>query len=184
MRSMVSRSRTMPLVSRRLLVRSSCRSACTSLPPRMSSRRFRRSSVRMRISSERFFSSLAICVAFDGLGALVLFLALAGEDLHVHDHALDARRAVERSVANVAGLFAEDGAQQFFFRRELGLALGRDLADQDVALLDRGADADHAASSRSRSMVSLTLGMSRVTSSGPSLVSRASISNSSMCTEV
>ena len=51
------------MVSRRLLVRSSCRSACTSLPPRMLSRRFNRSSVRIRISSERFFSNFAICVA-------------------------------------------------------------------------------------------------------------------------
>ena len=110
----------------------------------MFSRRFRRSSVRIRISSERFFSSFAICVAFDRLRALVLFLALAREDLHVHDHAFDSRRTVERSVAHVAGLFAEDGAQQFFFRRELGLALGRDLAHQNVALLDAGADANHA----------------------------------------
>ena len=82
--------------------------------------------------------------AFDELGALVLFLALAREDLHVDDDALDARRAVERSVAHVAGFFAEDGAQQLFFRRELGLALRRDLAHEDVALLDAGADADHA----------------------------------------
>src|SRR2546422_7539973 len=34
---------------------------------------------------------------FDGLVALVLFSALAGEDLDVHDGALDARRAVERT---------------------------------------------------------------------------------------
>src|SRR5712664_1340523 len=47
---------------------------------------------------------------FDGLVALVLFSALAGEDLDVHDGAFDARRAVERSVANIAGLFAEDRA--------------------------------------------------------------------------
>src|SRR6266478_214665 len=41
---------------------------------------------------------------FDGLVALVFFSALAGEDLDVHDGALDARRAIERSVADVAGL--------------------------------------------------------------------------------
>ena len=73
---------------------------------------------------------------FDRLRALVLFLTLAREDLHVDDHALDSGRAVERSVAHVAGLFAEDRAQQFLFRRELGFALRRDLAHQDVALLD------------------------------------------------
>src|ERR1700674_4029108 len=82
---------------------------------------------------------------FDGLVALVLFSALAGEDLDVHDGALDARRAVERSVANIAGLFAEDGAQELFFRCERGLALGGDLADQNVAWLDDRADANDAA---------------------------------------
>ena len=81
------------------------------LAVQQSARRFRRSSVRMRISSARFFSSLNTCERFDGLVALVLFRALAAEDLDVDDGALDARRAVERSVANVAGLFAEDGAQ-------------------------------------------------------------------------
>src|SRR5258708_1195840 len=82
---------------------------------------------------------------FDGFVPLVLFSALAGEDLDVDDRALDARRAVERSVANVAGLFAEDGPQQLLFRRERGLALGRDLADEDVAGLHDGADSNDAA---------------------------------------
>ena len=47
---------------------------------------------------------------FDGLRPLVFFLALAGEDLHIHDHAFNSRRAVERCVANVPGFFAEDRA--------------------------------------------------------------------------
>ena len=54
-------------------------------------------------------------------------------------------RHLEGGVAHVAGLLAEDGAQQLLLRRQLGLALGRHLADQDVARLDRGADADDAA---------------------------------------
>ena len=82
-------------------------------------------------------------VAFDGLGALVLLLAVAREDLHVYHDAFDSRRAVERSVAHVPGFFAEDRAQQFLFRRQLSLTLRRNLADDDVALLDAGADADH-----------------------------------------
>src|SRR5439155_1344803 len=77
--------------------------------------------------------------------ALVLFSALAGEDLDVHDGALDARRAIERSVANIAGLFAEDGAKQLFFRCEGGFALGRDLANKNVTRLHDRADADDAA---------------------------------------
>ena len=99
----------------------------------------------MRISSARFFSSLSDLLGFDLLGALVLLLTLAGEDADVDHGALDARRAGERSVADIAGLFAEDRAQQLLFRRQLGLALGRDLADQDVVVLDLGADADDAA---------------------------------------
>ena len=51
---------------------------------------------------------------FDGLVAFVFFRALAAENFHVDDGALDARRAVEGSVAHVAGLFAEDRAQAVF----------------------------------------------------------------------
>ncbi len=78
----------------------------------------------------------------DLLGALVLLLALAGEDADVDDGALDARRAGERGVANVAGLLAEDGAEELLFRSELSLALRRYLADEDVVVADLGSDAD------------------------------------------
>ena len=69
----------------------------------------------------------------DGLGAGVLLDAVAGEDLHVDDRAVDRRRHAQRGVLHVRRLLAEDRAQQLLFRRELGLALRRDLADQDVA---------------------------------------------------
>ena len=82
---------------------------------------------------------------FDAPRPLVLLLPLAREDLAIDHGAFDARRAVERSVLHVAGLFAEDGAQQFLFRRELGFALRRHFAHQNVARLHRGADADDAA---------------------------------------
>ena len=52
---------------------------------------------------------------------------------------------LERCVADVAGLLTEDGAEQLLFGSELGLALRRDFADEDVALLDGSADADDAA---------------------------------------
>ena len=81
----------------------------------------------------------------DRLGAVVLLDALAREDLDADDDALDARRADERRVAHVAGLLAEDRAQELLFRRQLRLALRRHLADEDVAGLDVGADADDAA---------------------------------------
>ena len=57
---------------------------------------------------------------------------------------IDARRNAQRGVADVAGALAEDRAEQLLFRRQLGLALRRDLADEDVAGLDLGADAHDA----------------------------------------
>ena len=83
---------------------------------------------------------------FDGLVAFVFFSALAGEDLDVHDGAFDARRAIERSVAHVAGLFAEDGAQQLLFRRQrVFRPLGVTLPTRMSPGLHDGADANHAA---------------------------------------
>src|SRR5258706_1480530 len=82
---------------------------------------------------------------FNRFMAFIFFGALAAEDLDVHDGALNARRAVERSVANIAGLFTEDGAQQFFFRRQRGFALGRNFSYQNISRTDGRADADDAA---------------------------------------
>ena len=50
-----------------------------------------------------------------------------------------------RGVANFARLLAEDRAQQTLLGRQLGLALGRDLADEDVFRTHFGADANDAA---------------------------------------
>jgi hypothetical protein len=55
-----------------------------------------------------------------------------------------AGRHLERAVLHVLGLLAEDRGEQLLFRRELGLALRGDLADQDVARLHVGADPDDA----------------------------------------
>src|ERR1019366_10567360 len=48
-------------------------------------------------------------------------------------------------VADVAGLPPEHGSEELLLGRELRLALGRDLADEDVARLHLGADANDAA---------------------------------------
>ena len=53
-------------------------------------------------------------------------------------------RHLERRVADLAGLLAEDGAQEALLGGELGLALRGDLADEHVAREDLGADADDA----------------------------------------
>src|SRR5258706_1960016 len=82
---------------------------------------------------------------FNRFVAFIFFRALAAENLDVHDGPLNARRAVERSVANIAGLFTEDCAQQFFFRRQRGFALGRNFPNQDVSRTDGRADTDDAA---------------------------------------
>jgi hypothetical protein len=68
----------------------------------------------------------------------------AGEDLHVHDDAGDAGGHAEGGVLHVAGLLAEDGAEQLLFGREVAFRLRGDLADEDVAGLHLGADADDA----------------------------------------
>ena len=70
------------------------------------------------------------------LGTLALLALLAGAavKLRVDHHAVQRRLRLERSVLHVAGLVAED--------RRIALALRGDLADEDVARMDVGADAD------------------------------------------
>ncbi|MPM58936.1 hypothetical protein SDC9_105771 [bioreactor metagenome] len=74
-----------------------------------------------------------------------LVAVLAGKDLHVHDDAALAVGYLQRSVAHLAGLLTKDGPQQPLLGGEIGLALGRDLAHEDVAGAHLGAHADHAA---------------------------------------
>src|SRR3954469_14927703 len=71
-----------------------------------------------------------------------LVAVVAGEHAHVDDLAGLAVRHLQARVANLTRLLTEDRAQQALFRRELGLALRRDLADEDVARADLGPHAD------------------------------------------
>ena len=82
--------------------------------------------------------------AFDRNRALILFHAAAGEHAHFDDRAGNAGRQTQRRIAHVGGLFTENGAQQFFFRRHRAFALRRHLADQNVARIDFGADVNDA----------------------------------------
>src|SRR5574344_582769 len=79
--------------------------------------------------------------------ALVLLVrtVLAGEHAGLDDHALHSRRSLEGRIPDVARLFAENGAEEAFFRGLFGFALRRHLADQDIFSVDFGADADNAA---------------------------------------
>ena len=111
--------------------------------------------------ADRFFQGLDHLLVFvrdaDVLGrfrvlelfleGLALFLAQAhpaAEALGVDDDSLDARRDLERIVLDVLAGAAEDRVEQLFLGRQLALALGRDLADQDLARLDVRADLDDA----------------------------------------
>ena len=73
-----------------------------------------------------------------------LVALFAGELADVDDLAVLTVRHLQRGVAHLPGLLTEDRAQQALLGRELGLALRRDLADEDVAGADLGADADDA----------------------------------------
>ena len=71
-----------------------------------------------------------------------LVAVVAVEHLDVDDLAGLAVGHLHRGVAHLAGLLAEDRPQQALLGRQLGLALRGDLADEHVAGVDLGADAD------------------------------------------
>ena len=107
----------------------------------------------------------------DAGGQVVAVLAAKADD--VDDATVSAVRHLKGGVADVVGLGTEDGAQQALLGGQSALALRRDLTDQDVARADLGAMRMMPSSSRLASMSSERFGISRVISSGPSLVSRA-----------
>ena len=74
-----------------------------------------------------------------------LVFIFAREYLHVHDHAAFAMRHAQGRIAHLAGLFAEDGAQQALLRSKLRLALWRDFTYQNIARAHFCADANDAA---------------------------------------
>ena len=67
----------------------------------------------------------------------------------------------------------EDCTQQFFFRSQLGFALGRYLAHQDVAGVYLGTDIDDAGLVQLRQCALTNIGNIEEISSEPSLVSAA-----------
>src|SRR3989338_5931290 len=75
---------------------------------------------------------------------LELVALLAREDAHTNNTTLLAALHPEAGVLHVLGLVAEDAPQEALLRRELGLALGRHLTDENVAGTHFRADADDA----------------------------------------
>src|SRR6185437_14678829 len=76
----------------------------------------------------------------DGEGTRVFINAIAREHANVDHSAVHARRHAQARVLNVGSLLTEDRAQQLLFRGELGFALRRHFAHQNVARLHFGAD--------------------------------------------
>src|SRR6202012_4622991 len=79
----------------------------------------------------------------DARRQIVAVVAAEGLDVD-HDAALTVRN-LERGVTDLTRLLLEDRADQLLLGGQLGLALGRDLADEQVARLNLGTDADDAA---------------------------------------
>ena len=75
---------------------------------------------------------------------LEVVVELATELADLDDLAALAVGQAQRAVLHLAGLLTEDRPQEALLGGQLGLALGRDLADQDVAGADLGADVDDA----------------------------------------
>src|SRR5690606_8427269 len=68
--------------------------------------------------------------------------AITGEYLDVDNGTLGAGGHAQGGVLDVGGLLTKDRSQQLLFRCQLGFALGRDLADQNVAGANFGAHVD------------------------------------------
>ena len=121
-------------------------------------------------------------IAADDLAhaGLQFVAVLRGEHLDIHDDAVCTMGHAQRSITHFACLLAEDGAQQALFSGQLGLAFGVTLPTRMSPLLTSAPIRMMPRSSRSFSASSETLGISRVISSGPSLVSRLSVSYSSI----
>ena len=75
---------------------------------------------------------------------LQVVVELATELADLDDLAALAVGQAQRAVLHLAGLLTEDRPQEALLGGQLGLALGRDLADEDVAGADLGADVDDA----------------------------------------
>ena len=80
----------------------------------------------------------------DALRARRLLLG-ALEKIRADHDTLERRSSLQRSVLDIAGLVAEDGAEQFFLGGRVALSLRRDLTDHDVAGNNVGAHTDNTA---------------------------------------
>ena len=78
-------------------------------------------------------------------GQIVFVVTFTVEDTNTDHSTGFAVRNLQGGIAHLAGLLTEDRAQQALLRGQVGLALGGDLTDQNVASLNFGTNVDHAA---------------------------------------
>ena len=81
----------------------------------------------------------------DGFVAEFRFFLLDGarEEVGTDNDTFQRGGSFQRSILHVAGLVAEDGTQQFLFGRRIGLALGRNLTDHNIAGVHLGTYPDN-----------------------------------------
>src|SRR5918994_856847 len=96
--------------------------------------------MRLGTPSGLRITSTGVPSSMNGMSA-----GVTAEGQDVDDYAALAVRDLERGVADLSRLLLEDRADQLLLGRQLGLALGGYLSDQQVACLNLGADADDAA---------------------------------------
>ena len=96
------------------------------------------------MAAEVHFLFVLVDVLLQRLLLLVGHVHAAAEPLGADDDAFFAGGHFQRVVLHVFAGAAEDRVQQLLFRRQFALGLRSDLADEDVAGPDAGADADDA----------------------------------------
>ena len=109
---------------------------------------------------------------------------LTGHDPHIDDLSSFAVRHPEGGVFHVTGLLAEYRPQELLFGSQFGLALGRNLADEDVPGANLGPYADDALLVEVAERILSDVGDVARDLAGPSLVSRDSTSYFSMWMDV
>ena len=71
------------------------------------------------------------------------FAIRSRKHFNVYDYAAFAVGNAERGISNFSCLFTKDSAEQAFFGREFGLALGRNFTNENVAGANFCTDADN-----------------------------------------
>ena len=82
------------------------------------------------------FLDLLQLASFDRQCPRILVHAITGKHPDIDNGSVHPGRDPQGSVLNIRCLLAKNSAQQLFFRCQLGFALWRDLAHQDIAGID------------------------------------------------